>query len=451
MSHHDRTTRREFGRIAGRGLLGAALAPGLTHLSPRVRAAQGGRIKVAAVVTECSYRSHAHVILENFLEPYYFNGKVTDPGCDVVSLYLDQVPQKDMGRAIAADYKIPIYPTIAGALGRGGDTLAVDAVLSIGEHGKYPLSPKGQIEYPRKRFFDEIVAVFERSGRVAPVFSDKHLSYRYDWAEEMYRTAGRLKIPFMAGSSVPLATRRPPLEIPPGSRYEGAVSIHGGPLESYGFHGLEVLQSFVEARAGGEAGVESVRVLRDQALWEAAEAGLWSVELADAAMAAELGPGRSTFRELLKTEPFSTAKTDGILVQYRDGLRAIVLNVGHSSTRWNFACRVAGEAGPRATSFYVGPWENRNLFRALSHAIQAFFRDREAPYRVERTLLTTGVLDAAMTSHLEGGRAVPTPELAIAYRARDFRAFREMGATWEIINEATPQPLGVDTRARRVR
>ena len=36
------------------------------------------------MLTEFTYRSHAHVILENFLEPYYFNGKLTESGMDVV-------------------------------------------------------------------------------------------------------------------------------------------------------------------------------------------------------------------------------------------------------------------------------------------------------------------------------------------------------------------------------
>ena len=108
------------------------------------------------------------------------------------------------------------------------EPLAVDAVLSIGEHGKYPVNAKGQPEYPRKRFFDEIVAVFQRSGRVVPVFNDKHLSYRWDWAQEMYDTARQLKIPLMAGSSVPLAERRPPLELAAGAKISRRSSIHGG-------------------------------------------------------------------------------------------------------------------------------------------------------------------------------------------------------------------------------
>jgi hypothetical protein len=159
------------------------------------------RLKVAAVITEFTYRSHAHVILENFTEPYLFNGQWISPGMDVVSLYVDQFPAGELGREFAHKYGIPIYKSIAEALCRGGDKLAVDAVLSIGEHGKYPVNEKGQTEYPRKRFFDAIVAVFRRSRRVAPVFSDKHLSYRWDWAKEMYDAARELKIPFMAGRS----------------------------------------------------------------------------------------------------------------------------------------------------------------------------------------------------------------------------------------------------------
>ena len=171
-------------------------------------------MKVAAVVTEFTYRSHAHVILENFLEPYLFNGKRTESGMDVVSLYVDQFPKQDMARDVAKAYGIRIYPTIAEALRAGGNRLAVDAVLSIGEHGTYPTNAKAQMEYPRKRFFDEIVAEFRRSGATAPVFNDKHLSYRADWAHEMVATAREMGFGLMAASSVPLAERRPPLELP---------------------------------------------------------------------------------------------------------------------------------------------------------------------------------------------------------------------------------------------
>lgn len=428
--------RRKFLQIIGAG---AAASLSLPNWLPAEAPAR--RPKVAAIITTFFHRSHAHVILENFLEPYLFNGKRTDPGVDVVAFYLDQFHEEDMSRDVARQYGIPIYSSIEEALCLGGDSLAVDAVLSIGEHGDYPVSELGQVQYPRKRFFDEIVAVMRQSNRFVPLFNDKHLSYRWDWAKEMYDTAQELGIPFMAGSSVPLAQRRPPLELPKGAKIEEAVSIHGGPLESYDFHGLEVLQSLVEARHGGESGVSSVELLEGDALWQAAANGRWSMELARAAMEQELGQPVSNLKSL---PGGGTYKPHGILLEYKDGLKATVLKIGNSGTRWNFACRLEDDPEIRATSFYVGPWNNRNLFKALSHAIQHHFVHQQAPYPVERTLLTTGILEAAMHSRVQPGRPLSTPHLEFGYQPRDFRAMREMGDTWKIITEDVPEPKGIN-------
>src|SRR5690606_28547206 len=146
----------------------------------------------------------------------------------------------------------------------------------------------------------------------------------------------------------------------------------------------------------------------------------WSPELAKLAMAAELGEEPASLAELPgrgRVEPHA------ILVEYRDGTRGTMLKVGSSGIRWNFACRLKGDPQSRATSFYVGPWNNRNLFKALSHAIQQHFIRGESPYPVERTLLTTGILDAAMHSRHDGG-ALRTPHLEFAYAAKDFRSMR---------------------------
>ncbi len=422
-----------FGRMAGSALAGVD--------SP-------GRLRVAAVVTEFSYRSHAHVILENFLEPYLFNGKRTESGMDVVSLYVDQFPTRDIARDVAKAYGIKIYPTIAEALRVGGGRLAVDAVLAIGEQGRYPTNARRQVEYPRKRFFDEIVAEFRRSKATAPVFNDKHLSYRADWASEMVATARTMGFPLMAASSVPLAERRPPLELPPGAKITEAVALHGGGLEGYDFHGLEVLQSMVESRAGGETGIKEVEFFDGDRLWKAADEGRWSPELADAARATDQDPARpGPLREVIKAGGFRRG-VHGILVTYKDGLRGMVLNAARAGSHWHFACRTAGDPTPRATSFHVGPWENRNLFKALAHAIQQFFRDRRAPFPVERTLLTTCALEAAMESRFQGQKPVTTPYLDVAYQPLDFRAMREMGESWRILTPGTPEPRGIDTTTR---
>jgi hypothetical protein len=422
-----------------------ATVAGLSH-----RSAQAApRLKVGVIMTEFTHRSHAHVILENFLQPYLFNGKVIHPNFEIVSFFVDQFPDGEMARDISKQYNIPIYPTIADALTKGGGDLAVDAVLAIGEHGRYPVNDHWQMEYPRKRFFDETVAVFKQTGKTAPYFNDKHLSYRWDWAKEMYDTSKAMGFGLMAGSSVPLAQRRPPIEIAAGAPIVDSVSIHGGGVESYDIHALEVLQSFNEARKGGETGVASVQFLEGDAVWKAADEGKWSTELAQQAMLAELGKGPSDFRALALSPEVGSSPPHGILVNYRDGTSGIALKVGSSAMRWNYAARIDGQPNPVATAIYVGPWQNRNLFKALSHAIQTFFITKKAPYPVERTLLTTGIVAFAMDSRFAGGKLLETPELDIRYQPIDFKAMREMGKSWEIITEEMPEPMGLDSSRDR--
>jgi hypothetical protein len=128
-----------------------------------------------------------------------------------------------------------------------------------------------------------------------------------------------------------------------------------------------------------------------------------------------------------------------LLVTYKDGLRAAVLKVGYDSNRWNFACRLKGQNEPRAVAMFNSPWGNRGLFKALSHAIQHLFVERREPYPVERTLLVSGALDAAMHAH-QASKPLVTPHLEFSYQPVDFRGMRENGRSWEIITRQTPQP-----------
>jgi hypothetical protein len=69
-------------------------------------------------------------------------------------------------------------------------------------------------------------------------------------------------------------------------------------------------------------------------------------------------------------------------------------------------------------------------------------RTGKAPHRVERTLLASGVRDAAMHSRAEG-KGLATPHLEFGCRPVDFRALRETGASWKIITEETPEQPGI--------
>src|SRR4030095_1811143 len=97
----------------------------------------------------------------------------------------EQIPKADISRDRAKKYNVPIYRTVVDALTLGGDKLAVDGVLLIGEHGDYPTNDKEQKLYPRFEMFLKITDVFRESGRSVPVFNDKHLSFSWRQAKRM--------------------------------------------------------------------------------------------------------------------------------------------------------------------------------------------------------------------------------------------------------------------------
>ena len=164
------------------------------------------------IATIYRYLSHAQHFADRFIVGYPYEGHWHRPDTQVVSLYVDQKPEGDQSTDRAREFGFSVYPTISEALRCGGDKLAVDAVLLIGEHGDYPRNEKGQVLYPRYEFFKECVKVFEEDGRAVPIYNDKHLSYNFEKAQEMVDDGHRLGFPILAGSSLPVTWRLPDVE-----------------------------------------------------------------------------------------------------------------------------------------------------------------------------------------------------------------------------------------------
>ncbi len=120
--------------------------------------------RLAIVTTVWHYLSHAQHMGDRFLVGYPWEGRWHRPAMEVVALYVDQKPENDQSAERSKTFGFPVYPTISEALRRGGSTLAVDAVLIIGEHGKYPRNEKGQILYPRYDFFREAAKSSKRTA-----------------------------------------------------------------------------------------------------------------------------------------------------------------------------------------------------------------------------------------------------------------------------------------------
>ena len=381
------------------------------------------RKRIAVITTVWQYLTHAQHMVDRFLVGYPHEGRWHRPTIDVAALYVDQRPAGDLSRARAEEFGFTIYPTIAAALRLGGDKLAVDGVLVIGEHGDYPRNEKEQILYPRYEFFSHVADVFLRDGRAVPVFNDKHLSYSYDKARKMVAAAHELGFSLMAGSSLPVTFRLPSVEMPHGAQVKEALMIGFGGSDAIDFHALEAMQCMLERRSGGETGVAAVQLLDGDNVWQAGDEGRWSLDLLVAALSrsnqlqgisrSEAKPqdliGNGQLKELV-------TKPSAYLIEYADGLRATMLMLNGAVADFTFAARIAGAAEPLSTLFYLPPEPNVTYSAELMNRVEQMLLTGKAVYPAERTLLTSGMLESCLDSRLNNNRRLATPHLNVRYQ-----------------------------------
>jgi len=392
----------------------AALSIGINPLGAEQEAVSGKSKekvpRIAAVVSAYYRNSHADVIVSRLLKGHTLDGKGEHPKLKLISLYTDQVPDNDISRALAKDHGVPIYPTVRGALTLGGKTLAVDGVLLVAEHGQYPKSKTGQTIYPKKRLFDQVTKVFESTGRVVPVFVDKHLADNFKDAKAIYDTAATMKIPLMAGSSLPVLWRFPKTDVKRGGKLKQIVATSYHTLDAYGFHALEMVQSLIERRAGGESGVRSVHCLEGDAVWQAGSQGVYDPKLLNICLS------RLLERPLRKGKRVEDLVKKPVLfvIDYHDGLRASVLTLNGALVEWASAWRYE-DGSVDSTLFWTQEDTPYMHFSYLVKGIEKMMHSGKPTWPAERTLLTSGMLDALLISKLKGQR-IDTPYLNIRYR-----------------------------------
>jgi hypothetical protein len=367
--------------------------------------------------------SHAQHFLDRLALGYTWGGQWLKPRLDLAGLYVDQFPEGDLARSRAQKYGIPIQPSIAEALTLGTGKLAVDGVIIIGEHGDYPQNELGQTLYPRYEFFQQVVKVFEASGRSVPVFNDKHLSTDFQQAATMVAESKRLGFPFLAGSSLPVTHRLPEIDLPWGTPLVESVAVGYGGVDSYDFHGLETAQCMSERRRGGEVGIRSVQALRGARMWERVAGEAQTQRLLLAALS------RSHSLPVQDGYPTDAPSFDwarrvfpegyGYFIEHRDGFRTALFMLPVRD--FNYA-GLNGETGAITSCQMYLPMPGASattadFFNPLIHHIEEMILENRAPYPVERTLLTTGMLQAAVQSLHRDGAPIETPQMSVRYTA----------------------------------
>ena len=390
----------------------ASAVPG-AGLSSRPRTGPG---KLAILASRWTPGSPARRLADRFLIGYPREGKWRRPAMDVVSVYVDQTPDADQSRQRAAEFGFRIYPSVAETLRCGRDRLAVDGVLMLAGQGDDSSDgPSGP------DLLGPIVGVFEEDRRAVPVYWDEPLGLAQ--ARKMVEASRQLGFPVLAGSSLPMTWRLPPLELPAGSRVEQALMVGIGSRRSDRYRALETLQAMVERRRGGETGVRSVQAVAGEAVWRAGGSGRWSRELLQAAVARSdslqgetLKDGRP--RDLVGSGelPRLVEDPEACLVDYSDGMSAAVLMLDGAVGDFTFAARLREVSEVASTQFLLPPGPNHAGAVCLAARIEDLVQSGRSPVRPERAWIAAGILDRWIESREKGGLTLETPELTLEYR-----------------------------------
>lgn len=365
--------------------------------------------RVAALIAKWFPHSHPDVILGRILKTDTMDGKGRPYDLELAAVYVDLPGERTLCESLAKTYGFKIAATPEEALTLGTGKLAVDGVILTTEWADYPKSDTGQIKYPHRRLFESIAKVCKQSGRACPVFVDKHLADNWADAKWIYDQAQALAIPLMAGSSVPGTWRQPPADVQADKPLREIVGVSYHTLDGYGFHCLELIQALAEKRKGGETGIRAVRCLTNNAVWEAAGT-LYDPELLAAALARAGDPaGAKPLRDRVPAPVL-------FHFEYADGLRANLFTLNGAILHWAAAWKYddGSSAATLAPTQESGAFMN---FAFQTRGIERMILTGHPAWPAERTLMTSGALDAALISLRDGGREVETPYLKFSYPA----------------------------------
>jgi hypothetical protein len=218
----------------------------------------------------------------------------------------------------------------------------------------------------------------------------------------------------------------PDIDMPYGSEIDEVMCVAMGGVDSYDFHALEVIQCMAERRRGGETGVQWVQGLRGEAVWRALEAGSWqnggwSPRLFQACLCRSQTLAQpDTFSHRYPTaEQMQAWVKDPVVYRfvYNDGLRATMLLMNGLVGDFTFAAQLAGRNEPLSTLFYLPPNPNVVYSAALMSKVEEMFLTGKVAYPVERTLLTSGLLEAGVQSLARQPNRIETPHLNVRYEA----------------------------------
>ena len=103
-------------------------------------------------------------------------------------------------------------------------------------------------------------------------------------------------------------------------------------------------------------------------------------------------------------------------IEYADGTNATMLLMNGLVGDFTFAATLRGQTEPLSTLFYLPPNPNVVYSAALMSKAEETFLTGKPPYPIERTLLTSGLVEAGVQSIGKDQMRMETPHLIAKYQ-----------------------------------
>lgn len=378
--------------------------------------------KIALLTTTWWLNSHADLFGSKILEGYLHDGG-DGPDLELASTYIDRPEERGAhGTEVCKAHGVPVYERLLDALTLGGTTLAVDGVIICACQGDYPRDALWRPLRPARQFWELCALAFRTAGRGVPVFFSKQIAPTFADARAIVDQAAALNVPLLSGSNMTCTYRGDDLRLQGGGRYghfvaAGASQFTRTNFEHFVPHTLDCLQSQAERRAGGPTGVRAVTCRTDSGMWDLYDQAGMPPRALESLVARMPAGVMQQMREGSAGHPDSGI----IVIEYRDGTKAVVLHLDGGVDRTRLRCWVAalppGNVAPEVVSFEC---QSRSPFGHFSYQLRdvdRLFQTGVPPYPIGRQLVGAGILDAALRSRAAGGVRVETPELNLVYTA----------------------------------
>jgi hypothetical protein len=336
-----------------------------------------GLNKIAFVVEDLRHDTPGQQLLDRFLIGYPREGEFHRPSSKVHLWTPENAPSEEVSRR-AADFGVEREQTIEAAIA------AADGVVIVPRHVSAETLISSAIA----------AAPSESTIFVYGAMADSAQS-----ARRIASDAAAQKILLASGTSTATTWRLPEVDLPQEAKISDALIVVQGEFPLAELHGLNGLLPLLERRAGGEAGVRTVRLLEGAQVWKFLDERRIVRGLLAAALSRSDSPQGLTIRDgrtqnLMAPGLLATLAKGprAWLIDHADGVHSTLMVLDGAVADYNFAVRAA-DGQIFSAQVYRPPAPQRHEFSRLAEVIETFFRTWQVPWPVSRGMLTCELLD----------------------------------------------------------